>query len=127
LQRSSGFGSSEINRIQKLVEDNREEKEETMNKQRVKQKFPPGWNEPQVRRVLDYYESQTDEEAATEIRSALENTTMEVPTDLVPAVRQLIAKRKSSRARATKRRNTRPRAASRARGAADKVSHGTAY
>ncbi len=92
-----------------------QEKEETMNKQIVKQKFPPGWNESQVRRVLDYYESQTDEEAATEIRSALENTTMEVPTALVPAVRELIAKRKSSRARATKRRNTTPRPASRAR------------
>jgi len=52
-----------------------------MSKQRVDQKFPPGWNESRVRRVLDYYESQTDEEAATEIRSAVENTTMEVPTD----------------------------------------------
>ena len=86
-----------------------------MNKQRVKQKFPPGWNESQVRRILDYYESQTDEEAATEIRSALENTTMEVPTALVPVVRELIAKRKSSHARATKRRTTMPRQASRAR------------
>jgi len=86
-----------------------------MNKQRVKQKFPPGWNESQVRRILDYYESQTDEEAATEIRSALENTTMEVPIALVPVVRELIAKRKSSRAQAAKRRNTTPQPASRAR------------
>lgn len=85
-----------------------------MSKQRGDQKFPPGWNESRVRRVLDYYESQTDEEAAIEIRSALENTTMEVPTALVPAVRELIAKRKSSRARSTKRRNT-PQPASRAR------------
>src|SRR5437867_10725905 len=67
------------------------------------QEFPIGWNEPRVRRVLDYHESQTDEEAATEIRSALENTTMEVPTALVPVVRELIAKRKSVRARAAKR------------------------
>jgi len=86
-----------------------------MSKQRVDQKFPPGWNESRVRRVLDYYESQTDEEAATEIRSALENTTMEVPTALVPVVRELIAKRKSAHARATKRRNTAPRLANRAR------------
>jgi hypothetical protein len=86
-----------------------------MSKQRVNQKLPPGWNESRVRRVLNYYESQTDEEAATEIRSALENTTMEVPTALVPVVRELIAKRKSSRARATKRRNTPPQPASRAR------------
>jgi len=40
-------------------------------------RYPRGWNESRVRRVLNYYESQTDEEAATEIRSALENTTME--------------------------------------------------
>ncbi len=86
-----------------------------MGKQRVDQKFPPGWNESRVRRVLDYYESQTDEESAEEIRSALENTTMEVPTALVPLVRELIAKRKSARARATKRRNTTPQPTSRAR------------
>ena len=86
-----------------------------MGKQRVDQKFPPDWNESRVRRVLDYYESQTDEESAEEIRSALENTTMEVPTALVPIVRELIAKRKSSRARATKRRNATPQPASRAR------------
>ena len=80
-----------------------------------KKRYPRGWNESRVRRVLDYYESQTDEEAATEIRSALENTTMEVPTALVPVVRELIAKRKSARARARKRRNTAPRLPNRAR------------
>jgi hypothetical protein len=81
----------------------------------VAEKYPNGWNESRVRRVLNYYESQSDEEAATEIRSALENTTMEVPTALVPAVRELIAKRKSSHARASKGRNTTPQPASRAR------------
>ena len=65
------------------------------------EKYPRGWNEARVRRVLKYYESQTDEEAAAEIESALESTTMEVPTALVPAVRELIAKRKGVRARAT--------------------------
>lgn len=88
--------------------------ENSMSTQRVDQKFPPGWNESRVRRVLDYYESQTDEDAAKEIRSALENTTMEVPTALVPVVRELIAKRKSSRARTTKPRKTTPQPASRA-------------
>ncbi len=65
------------------------------------EKYPRGWNEARVRRVLEYYESQSDEEAATEIEAALESTTMEVPVALVPAVRQLIAKRKLARARAT--------------------------
>ena len=65
------------------------------------EKYPRGWNEDRVRRVLDYYESQTDEEAAAEIETALESTTMEVPIALVPEVRRLIAKQK--RARATKK------------------------
>ena len=69
-------------------------------------KYPRGWNEARVRRVLDYYESQTDEEAAAEIDAAFERTTMEVPAALVSTVRQLIAKRKSTRAYRTKTPNT---------------------
>ena len=65
----------------------------------IKQKYPKGWNERRIRRVLAHYESQTDEEAAAEIESGLERTTMEVPTALVPVVRELIAKRTSARAR----------------------------
>lgn len=68
------------------------------------EKYPRGWNETRVRRVLEYYESQSDEEAAAEIETALESTTMEVPVALVPEVRRLIAKRKP--ARATKKQNT---------------------
>ena len=33
------------------------------------EKYPRGWNEPRVRRVLEYYETQTDEEAAAEIEA----------------------------------------------------------
>jgi len=68
------------------------------------EKYPRGWNEARVRRVLKYYESQSDEEAAAEIETAFESTTMEVPVALVPEVRRLIAKRK--RARPTKKQNT---------------------
>jgi hypothetical protein len=70
------------------------------------EKYPRGWNEARVRRVLEYYESQSDQEAAAEIETALERTTMEVPVALVPEVRRLIAKRK--RARPTKKQNTTP-------------------
>jgi hypothetical protein len=70
-------------------------------------KYPRGWDEARVRRVLQHYESQTDEEAAAEIEAGLQGTTMEVPTALVPAVRELIAKRKSTRARATTTRKNR--------------------
>ena len=68
----------------------------------TKQRYPKGWNERRIRRVLAYYESQTDEEAAAEIESGLERTTMEVPRALVPVVRELIANRKSARASKTK-------------------------
>jgi hypothetical protein len=67
----------------------------------TKQKYPRGWNEDRVRRVLDYYESQSDEEAAAEIEVGFKSTTMEVPVALVPVVRQLIAKRRLSRAQQT--------------------------
>jgi hypothetical protein len=70
-------------------------------------KYPRGWNEARVRRVLEHYESQTDEEAAAEIESGLERTTMEVPTALVPVVRELIANRKSARARTSRTRKHR--------------------
>ncbi|PYV09331.1 MAG: hypothetical protein DMG07_23480 [Acidobacteria bacterium] len=61
-------------------------------------KFPPGWDEDRVRRVLDHYETQSDEEALAEDEAAFESTThtvMEVPVELVPAVRELIAKRRA--------------------------------
>ncbi|HUT01687.1 MAG TPA: hypothetical protein VM031_04485 [Phycisphaerae bacterium] len=58
--------------------------------------FPPGWDEERVRKVLAHYEGQTEEEAVAEDEAAYEDraqTTMEVPNELVPAVRELIAKR----------------------------------
>ena len=70
------------------------------------EKYPRGWNKARVLRVREYYESQSDEAAAAEIEGALQSTTMEVPVALVPAVRQLIAKRKLARARPTKTHNT---------------------
>ncbi len=60
-------------------------------------KFPPGWDEERVRRVLENYEQQSDDEAVAEDEAAYESTThttMEVPVELVPAVRELLAKRR---------------------------------
>ena len=59
-------------------------------------KYPPGWDEARVRRVLEHYEAQSDGEAIAEDEAVYEGTThtmMEVPVDLVPLVRELIAKR----------------------------------
>ena len=62
-------------------------------------KFPPGWDEQRVRRVLEHYEQQTDEQAVAEDEAAFEDTTqtvMEVPRELVPTIREMIAKHKRS-------------------------------
>lgn len=58
-------------------------------------KFPTGWDEAKVRRVLAHYEEQTEEEALIEDEAGIESseTVMNVPHDLVPKVRELIAKR----------------------------------
>ncbi len=58
-------------------------------------KFPPSWDEERVRKVLGHYQEQTEEEATAEDEAALEDrdqTFMEIPNDLVPEVRALIAK-----------------------------------
>ena len=58
--------------------------------------FPPGWDEERVQRLLRHYESLSEEEAVAEDEAAFENSTqtvMEVPKELVPAVRALIADR----------------------------------
>lgn len=60
-------------------------------------KFPPGWDEDKVHRVLAHYEDQADHEAVAEDEAAFERadeTVMQVPRELVPAVRELIAKGK---------------------------------
>jgi hypothetical protein len=65
-------------------------------KKKMKQSnFPPGWNDERVRRVLAHYEEQTEAEAVAEDETAFEDraqTIMEIPTELVPAVRDLIAR-----------------------------------
>ena len=62
-------------------------------------RYPNGWDEARVRRVLEHYEAQSPEEAVAEDEAAYESithTAMEVPTDLVPKVRELIARRRAS-------------------------------
>jgi hypothetical protein len=58
--------------------------------------FPRGWDEARVQRVLAHYEQQSEEEAVAEDEAAADDTKqtlMEVPHELVPAIRELIAKR----------------------------------
>lgn len=61
-----------------------------------KTNFPPGWDESRVKRVLEHYESQSQYEALAEDEAAYEDsnqTFMEIPNELVPVVRELIAKK----------------------------------
>jgi hypothetical protein len=65
-----------------------------------KKKFPPGWDEKRVRKVIANYEQQTEEEAVAEDEAAFQQpaqTVIEVPKALLPAIRDLIAKHKESR------------------------------
>jgi CHASE3 domain sensor protein len=61
----------------------------------MKNRFPTGWNEKKVQEVIDHYENQTEEEALAEDESAFDDpsrTMMEIPKELVPIVRELIAR-----------------------------------
>ncbi len=57
-------------------------------------KFPSGWNEDRVKKLLAHYETQSEDEAIAEDEAAIEDPThtlMEIPNKLVPVVRELIA------------------------------------
>jgi hypothetical protein len=61
--------------------------------------YPPGWDEKRLQNVLEHYEFQSEDEAVAEDEAAFEapeQTIMEIPTELVPQVRELIAKHKAA-------------------------------
>lgn len=66
-----------------------QKEEATMNQS----KFPSGWDDEKVRRVLAHYEEQTEVDAL-EDEAGIEpsETVMDIPHDLVPKVREWIAK-----------------------------------
>lgn len=58
-------------------------------------RYPPGWNEERVQRVLAHYDAQTEDDAFAEDEAAYEVRTQSlvaVLVELVPAIRELIAK-----------------------------------
>ena len=57
--------------------------------------FPPGWDEARVERVHEHYEGQTDSEALAEDEERYDSShaVMEVPAELVPTIRKLIAEK----------------------------------
>ncbi len=59
-----------------------------------KNNFPKGWNEERVSKVLAHYEDQSEVEAVAEDEATFEDekqTYMEIPNELLPQVRELIA------------------------------------
>jgi len=63
-----------------------------------KQEFPPGWDAERARRVAEYYENQSDDEAIAEDEAPWRDphvTMMPVPTGLVPVMRDLIEKERN--------------------------------
>ena len=56
--------------------------------------FPDGWDETRVRKVLAYYDEQSQDEALAEDEAGIASseTVMNVPHDLVSQVRELIAR-----------------------------------
>jgi hypothetical protein len=62
-------------------------------------RFPPGWDEERVGRLIEHYEGQSDDEAVAEDEAAFgdsETTFVEVPKELVPEIRRLIAHHRAS-------------------------------
>lgn len=58
-------------------------------------KFPKGWSDEKVRTVIALYERQTEDEAVAEDEAAFaqqNDTVIEVPKELLPAIREMIAK-----------------------------------
>ena len=58
--------------------------------------FPPGWNEERVQRILQHYDSLTEDEEVAEDEAAFEDSTqtvMGIPNELVPVVRALLTDR----------------------------------
>jgi hypothetical protein len=65
-------------------------------------KYPAGWSERKVRKVLKHYESQTEEQAIAEDEASFElkdQTVMIVPKRLVPEITKLIAKSRTGSSR----------------------------
>jgi len=64
-----------------------------------KQEFPPGWDEKRVKELIAHYENQTEDEEFADVeaaRQAEDITLMAIPTELVPKVRALLARKQDS-------------------------------
>ena len=59
------------------------------------QRLPDGWDEKRIRRVATHYEQQSEDDSVAEDEAAVDevdSVMMEIPAELVPEVRRLIAR-----------------------------------
>ena len=63
-------------------------------------KFPAGWDAARVKHLIDHYESLSEDEQVAEDEAAAGEqkgqVVVTVPEELLPAIRQLLAKHKSA-------------------------------
>lgn len=72
------------------------------------QRYPTGWDEERVRKLLLHYESQTEDEAVAEDEAAFRRrgqTVMVVPTQLVSTITKMIEREGKRRQSPTRRPN----------------------
>jgi hypothetical protein len=89
--------TTEVTAMKKTATSKNSARRKTRKK--IKQEFPTGWNERKVRAVIRHYDRLTDDELAREIETALEateETLISVPTELLPAIRNLIVRHQQS-------------------------------
>jgi hypothetical protein len=64
-----------------------------------KQRLPRGWTEKRLRELAAHHDQQTEAEQAAEIDAALSaqgHTVMVVPTELVPEIQALLARKRGA-------------------------------
>jgi hypothetical protein len=67
-----------------------------MKKTGRKQKLPRGWSEERVRKLAEYYDNESEDDQVAEHETAMRapgHTVMVVPTELVPEIVKLIARK----------------------------------
>jgi hypothetical protein len=67
-------------------------------------KFPPGWDEARLKQAIEHYDSLDEDGWVAEYEAALERkgeTLISVPTELVPAVHELIRRHEGTPAKST--------------------------
>jgi len=64
------------------------------------QHYPTGWNAERVQRLIDHYESLSEDEQVAEDEAAADDSqgqaVVTVPQSLLPAIRKLLAAHKSA-------------------------------